>query len=132
MHPPICPARFICVRRSASTVQGILGLTTSTAASGATRGMVSPQALATSTAFSIRRHFSSRVGAGLKATSVSSSRRPAEGRSITTTCDIMRPVRSPHSWSSTLRRNDRVSIIPFMYMSASPRRTMATARRAAV
>ena len=52
MQPVIFPSSFILVSSAASTVTGILGLTTSTAASGATFGLAMPQAWATFTVFS--------------------------------------------------------------------------------
>ena len=47
------PSSFIFVSSAASTVAGIFGFTTSTAAIGATFGHSIPQAFATSTVFSI-------------------------------------------------------------------------------
>jgi len=62
MHPLIFPSSFILVNSAASTVAGIFGLTTSTAARGATFGLSIPQAFAISKAFSIILTFSSKVG----------------------------------------------------------------------
>ena len=61
-QPVILPSAFILRSSSASTVQGIFGLTTSTAASGATLGHSTPQAWATATVFSMICTLSSSVG----------------------------------------------------------------------
>ena len=62
IQPVIFPYSFIFVSSAASTVTGILGFTTSTAARGATLGHSTPQALATGRVLLIMFTLSSNVG----------------------------------------------------------------------
>ena len=69
IHPVILPSAFIFESSSASTVQGIFGFTTSTAAIGATFGSAIPQAWQISTVLLIIATLSSSVGYVINATS---------------------------------------------------------------
>ena len=131
IQPVILPSSFIFVSSAASTVTGIFGFTTSTAASGATFGHSIPHACATATVLLIISTLSSNVGYGINATSVRKNIFSKPSISNRHTCDKALPVLSPTSLLSTLFRNPFVSMRPFMYISASPSCTSLTAVRAA-
>ena len=131
MHPFICPLSFILESVAASSVAGILGLTTSTAQIGATFGFSIPIACATVTEFLTISIFSSNPGYILKAESVIITNFSNFFTSNTAIWDIIFPVLNPISLFKTALKKFAVSINPFITISAFPDETISTAFKAA-
>ena len=131
MHPLICPRRLICVSSAASIVGGISGFTTSTAASAATLGQLTPNACASSTTFLIMSILILRSGYMLNAGSEMKKILSYPLTSWMYTCERVLPVRSPFSLFSIPLRKLAVATIPFMTICAWPLDTSSTALSAA-
>ena len=96
MTPPvICPRSAILHSAAASKVEGMLGLTVSTAAKMATLGCATPMMCANKMAFCTMSALSAKVGAMLSAASVMYKGLGYIGASKRNTCDMRRPVRRP-------------------------------------
>ncbi|ABA53469.1 hypothetical protein BURPS1710b_A1059 [Burkholderia pseudomallei 1710b] len=129
--PAICPRAAITVSAAASSVDGIFGLTVSTAASTATRGRSTPSTCSRSTAFWQMSRFCSSVGAMLIAASVMRSGFGYAGTSIAYTWLMRRSVRSRDAGPITAASNSSVCRLPFISAATSPAPPISTARAAA-
>ena len=109
----ICPRLFITVNAAASTVACIAGLTTSTAAIGATLGIFYSNCLASEAAFLIICAFCSKSGAIFIAASVTIVNRLKSGTAKTAKCDKIFPVLSPYSLFKTAFKKNISWDIPF-------------------
>ena len=93
--PLICPRSAILHKAAASSVDGMLGLTVSTAERMATFGVPTPMICANKIAFCTMSAFSAKVGAMFSAASVMYKGLGYMGASKRNTCDMRRPVRKP-------------------------------------
>ena len=114
--PLICPRSAILQSAAASSVDGMLGFTVSTAANMATLGSSNPMTCAKSIAFCTMSAFSDSVGAILSAASVMYKGLGYIGTWHLKTCDIRRPVRNP-GCMTTAWINSSVCKLPFIRAS---------------
>ncbi|OIQ80686.1 hypothetical protein GALL_375510 [mine drainage metagenome] len=129
--PTIWPRSAILHSAAASSVDGILGLTVSTAERIATFGSALPIAWASSMAFCTMSRLASRSGSTFTAASDSNSRRSRPTTSMTKAWLTRRAVRSPVCASTTACINSSVCSEPFIIARTVPSRTIATACAAA-
>ena len=119
----IWPRSAILQSDAASSVAGMSGFTVSTAARMASFGVASPSARARSIAFWQMSRLVRRSGLMLIAASVRIMGRGYVGTASRKQWLSRLQVRSPASGRSTARSSSSVCRLPFIRLSASPRRT---------